>query len=43
MKIIVIGEQGEEIGSIDNFQTDQLNDEQGSEEFLQKILDICGD
>jgi hypothetical protein len=42
MKVIIIGEQGDEIGRIEGFQTDQLDYEIGSEEFLQKILNICG-
>ncbi len=42
MTIVVLGEQGDEIGRIENFQTDQLDTELESETFLQRILDICG-
>jgi hypothetical protein len=42
MQVVIIGEQGDEIGRITDFQTDQLDYEQGSEAFLQAILNICG-
>jgi hypothetical protein len=42
MQIVIIGEQGEEIGRILDFSTGDLDYESGSEAFLQKILDICG-
>ncbi len=42
MTIVILGEQGEEIGRIEDFGAEQLDYEQGSEEFLQAILNICG-
>ena len=43
MEIVVLGNQGEEIGRISDFDTSQLDYEVGTEQFLQKLLDICGE
>jgi len=42
MEIVVIGNQGEEIGRIINFDVSDLDYEARTEAFLQRLLDICG-